>query len=582
MLVGITFIAFDYAKSFDELLAGASIFDAIGNLFVPILGLIMLSSALAVLTSTLQGYRFCRSAQVLAIFTFLTINLWSLKVGFAAQIRDLMILERLTLAGGVGLLTLIASGYLASRFRNNIPWIDAAKRPIFKLTIMTLGLSFSSLFLAHVLRPTLPAGLSDRKPNIIMVTFDTLSAHNLALYGYSRNTAPNIENFAKDCIVFDDFRTNYSTTGLAHSALQGVLAPPLGKPNHVTNPGIFGILAQAYPYQGYYGYYPAPFYFKRTLPYNRITRSGEESLLYRLLNRLFPARSLVYTSHLLSAEFHSYWPFNSEYDDDIFWRTNHFPSRLSFQAALNHLKAHPEGSFVWVHTWEPHYPYWPDADLAHKFGPWSATPPEFINRLYFPSQQPWVDELTNRYDAYIATADRNFGHFLSELKAQGIYDNSILIVGADHGESHSQGFIGHSGGAIVESITQIPMLIHPPGRKGQTRVAVRACQLDLAPTLLDLLGFPPSATLPGQSLLPFIKNPQLKDSRILFSISYSAYLGEGGDIALYKDHYKVVYRSDDPSKVSLFNLQNDPQAQKDIAAKHPDLVEEIMTESGAR
>ena len=180
----------------------------------------------------------------------------------------------------------------------------------------------------------------------------------------------------------------------------------------------------------------------------------------------------------------------------------------------------------------------------------------------------------------VLTADSMFGEFLAELKARGQYDNSYLIVAADHGESLDNGFVGHSGPSVLEDITHVPFIIHPPGNQEQKRINTLGANIDITPTILDLLGIEKLASMMGESLLPYVQDPTKENDRIRFTVSFSAIYGKPGEVALYWKNYKVIYLNHDRYKVKLFDLESDPGATVDISAKRPQIVEKMMKLGG--
>jgi arylsulfatase A-like enzyme/Flp pilus assembly protein TadD len=139
--------------------------------------------------------------------------------------------------------------------------------------------------------------------------------------------------------------------------------------------------------------------------------------------------------------------------------------------------------FLWFHLWDAHDPY---------------NPPEPF-RSRFPGAP---------YNGSIAYADSTVGKLLDYLRSQGLYDNALIAVAADHGESlGDHGELTHSI-FLYDSTIHVPLLLKLPGNRfvGQ-RVNAAASLVDLAPTLLEALGQKPPPAMQGRSLLPLIGNP---------------------------------------------------------------------------
>ena len=168
------------------------------------------------------------------------------------------------------------------------------------------------------------------------------------------------------------------------------------------------------------------------------------------------------------------------------------------------------------------------------------------------------------------------GWFIEQLKKNGLYDTSYLILGADHGESFERGWLGHSGWPLMEAVTHVPLVIHRPIDRNEIRVQTLAQQLDLAPTVLDMLGLPIPQQMQGESLLPYIAQPDRLSERYKFSISLMALTGEGGQLAVFWKTFKLMFLSTDHTVVRLYDLFEDPEAATDIAKENPQLVQEMM------
>jgi choline-sulfatase len=140
--------------------------------------------------------------------------------------------------------------------------------------------------------------------------------------------------------------------------------------------------------------------------------------------------------------------------------------------------------FLWFHLWDAHDPYNPPEPFRSRF---PGTP----------------------YNGCIAYVDATVGKLIDYLRSQGLYDNSLIAVAADHGESlGDHGELTHSI-FLYDSTIHVPLVIKLPGNRfaGQ-RVNAAASLVDLAPTVLEALGQTPPPAMQGRSLLPLIGNPQ--------------------------------------------------------------------------
>lgn len=161
------------------------------------------------------------------------------------------------------------------------------------------------------------------------------------------------------------------------------------------------------------------------------------------------------------------------------------PADQTTESAAAWIKAHAgERWFLLVQLMDPHRPYQPHPEF------------NFGNRFI------------DLYDMEIAFTDRAIGSLLKDLAAAGLDRKTIVIVNADHGEGvfdKNEDFVGHGGGVLPE-IVRVPLILSwPGGPKG--RVISALCRnLDIMPTILDLLGIPAPPGLAGRSLVSEIKS----------------------------------------------------------------------------
>jgi arylsulfatase A-like enzyme len=572
------FLVLDFAKRADDLLYGLSLPELATNAGVVALFSWPLGLLLALLTLGMERAGALRAAHALAAFAFLSVQLWSLKVGLASVLQAYPGPTRTRMAALAFVVVLAASLALARRLPRRWSGLqDRAGAILGGWAVLTaLGLLAG---LAGQTSPPQGPGSPPQgpggKPNVILVTMDALSAQRTSVYGYGRQTTPNLARLASESIVFERMHSNFNVTGLALPSFNGYLsAAPQG-------PTLAASLAQAgYPHRAFFSFWAPELFFLHDFTDSALTRRAMLGSTYAALRRLFSERQLRWWAGLGSEESQYYNPYTPRYHDDIFWQKLHYPPQVSLQEGLNDLRAHPSGAFVWIHLWPPHFPYVPDEDVKGMFGPVPDDLIPFVNAAYAPDMDDYVERMGNLYDAGVYSVDRQLGVFLEALKREGLYDSSLLIVAADHGESFERGYVGHSGWPVMEPITHIPFLIHRPGEKAGIRVATLAQQLDIAPTILDLLGLPIPSSMHGESLLPYIEDPKRLSQRYKVSISLLASSGEGGQVAVYWKTFKLMFLSNDRSVYRLYDLFADPEAGKDIAAQHPELVSEMMSRMG--
>ncbi|HTJ41285.1 MAG TPA: sulfatase [Kofleriaceae bacterium] len=182
-----------------------------------------------------------------------------------------------------------------------------------------------------------------------------------------------------------------------------------------------------------------------------------------------------------------------------------------------------------------------------------------------------IQRLRAIYDSAVSYQDARLGDFVAQLQKWGIYDQTLLIVTADHGEEmFEHGRCGHGGG-LVETLVRVPLLIHYPARfPGGAVVDEGAEGVDLVPTILASVGLPPPFQAQGDALrdLAFgVGRGWVRPSYTsMFEFAHTMRLGT------WK---ATVGRSGTPA---LYDLSVDPWEQTDVAADHP-IERRFMTDA---
>ncbi|MGH9460647.1 MAG: sulfatase family protein, partial [Vicinamibacteria bacterium] len=155
--------------------------------------------------------------------------------------------------------------------------------------------------------------------------------------------------------------------------------------------------------------------------------------------------------------------------------------------------------FLFMHLLDPHWPYLPPKEFLERFGPRPrdiSDLQDLILRAEPPPSETERDEIIRLYDGEIAFTDQELGRFFEELKALGLYDNSLIIVTADHGEAfYEHGHWQHSQ-TLYEEIIRIPMIVKWPGDSLKGRIRAQVSQVDVFPSVLQAAGIETPATGP--------------------------------------------------------------------------------------
>lgn len=262
-----------------------------------------------------------------------------------------------------------------------------------------------------------------------------------------------------------------------------------------------------------------------------------------------------------------------------------FRPTATFDQAKQVLANLPDGYFFWIHAITPHNPYLPDMADRERFLPNSESntyEEESGNRWkphYPPNQQSLVNQRRLRYDEFIATADRAFGAFMSEMENNGKLQNTTVIVSADHGESFEGGVYQHSSSYLTRPVIHIPLIVRTSGQQDSRIVSVVADQTSLAPTILELAGVPKPDWMYGPSLVPWLTG---KGEGVGEGIAFTQYVERNsvfkllhhGSIGVLDGQYEYVYYLDTP-KSELRPLNEAQIWNLDRSAEHPERAAQL-------
>jgi arylsulfatase A-like enzyme len=225
--------------------------------------------------------------------------------------------------------------------------------------------------------------------------------------------------------------------------------------------------------------------------------------------------------------------------------------------------------FLYVHTADPHWPYTPPESERERLA--AQVPPGagYALSLSAPGRPPGEvrREVSQLYDAEIAFNDESFGRLIEKLHELGLDAETLVILLSDHGEGFDEhGSYRHGRTLFAEEI-RIPLVIRFPGGVGSGRVVEAvARQVDLLPTILDVVGVPAPVGLAGRSLLAaaLATSPQAEPDGTF------AYLDRGGRIveAAIEDGRKLIrFRVEGRGApgIGLFDLATDPGETRDLA-----------------
>lgn len=387
--------------------------------------------------------------------------------------------------------------------------------------------------------------------NVLLIVIDTLRADHLGVYGYERETSPEIDRWAKKGVVFERaYATSSWTVPSVGSMLTGLLPAQHGG---------------GFPIEG------RPNVYQRT----RVGR-GVTSIAELLRAEGFSTLGIVNNPFLkphfgLAEGFDTY-----HYDEE------REGAAAAVRRAAVWMEEHGDGPFfVLTHFMEPHLPYRPPAPFRGRFTgepeprDWKKLPSlEELRRLGASLPQEKVDFYVGRYDEEIAHISSEIGRLLDGLGER--WEDTLVILTSDHGEElldHGSFDHGHT---LKQELLQVPLILWAPELEAG-RVAAPVSLLDLPPTILEALDRPVDALGPAtlsRSLWELARGHE--DERDGAIVAECVLFGRERK-ALIRWPYKLTLRPDDGSR-RLVDLDTDPLEKRDLAAVEPDIADRMEAE----
>ena len=269
-----------------------------------------------------------------------------------------------------------------------------------------------------------------------------------------------------------------------------------------------------------------------------------------------------------------------KYHDEIPQR-----EREAFEAVLTSVSSNPAGgNFHFIALDSTHYGYhWPeDFELPYK---------EFYDQSTVPAfpDEEEIDLIKKRYYNSLGWVDFQIGEFVAQLKKQGRYENSLIIITGDHGEEFYENGSWFHSSSLLPAQTQVPLFIKWPKGVGAPEHP-SASHLDLVPTLSHFLSVPLASNHPGISLL----DPPVGERT---QISFACNTGISGVcMGWYREDWVATFRWENPFSPDLPNriyldslfgpdgerifLEKPSQWENLLFERFPDAPNRLFTEFG--
>lgn len=387
---------------------------------------------------------------------------------------------------------------------------------------------------------------------VVLVSCDTLRADHLSCYGYFRETTPHLDALAKDGVLFENAIAVETWTLPSHASMFTGLYPK----HHGVTPN--ANLAES----------------TLTLPEALREAGYVNGGFIGFTFWLYPWRGF---SHGFDVYNTPEWRFRNIQD------THRFA-----ESWLGALQA--PNFFLFLHNFDVHskpakqfdgLPYGPDDASFLHFAKEFENPPTFarpgrdivdaeafltaVNAGEIAMTQEESDYCRALYDDALRMVDASLGETFASLKQRGLYDRALIIVTSDHGEEFGEhGTYGH--GNVYEPSLHIPMIVKFPNTEfAGSRFNPVVEQVDIMPTILDVVGAPIPEGLDGKSLYRMLRKEEGPKA-----------MGFGQRFThktVRENEWKLVRTR--PGAYELYNLAQDPAEKNDLAASQQAQVERM-------
>ncbi len=421
---------------------------------------------------------------------------------------------------------------------------------------------------AGTVRPGSSSAPEDSRPNLILISVDTLRADHLGAYGYDRDTSPHLDALVRQGILFEHAYSSASWTLPAHATLltgldpmvHGALTERSGLPREIDTLAdqlrAAGYRTEAWVGTSPYGYVGAAYGLSsgfddyRHYPHPKRHRAS-------LIARAVDGTILAWLGHDMANG-------HDEVDSVIDWLCG--ADRRPF--------------FVFIHFYDVHsktfrLPYEAPGPFRDRFCPGAPDgfggcrgglcASELLHAMASGQEPPFdaaeLDVVRCLYDGAIAFVDDEVGRLLAFVDESGLGVRTVVVVTADHGEAFFEhGVPLHL--TLHDEITRVPLIVRVPGGVAGKRAHGLVGLKDVAPTLLELAGIT-KKLMQGVSLVPVLREWSVEHEDAVVSVSLRDAAIRDGDLKYIDRGLEKTRRGPAPE---LYRLSDDPHERDDRIA----------------
>lgn len=442
----------------------------------------------------------------------------------------------------------------------------------------SLAIQWKSIYAS---RTAMKAG-SGKAPNIVIILIDALRYDGIHCNGNERNTTPAIDSLMRQSVRFDlAFAQGNCTMPSVASIMTGLYPPQ--HTVYFTGNSMLPSEIETFPDSfGKYGYKTAAFSgnvvvsdksgFARGFDYFHYVPS------YRFYKKSFHGTLTAWARELFVWALHTDRKQYPLTDDGVL--LNNALHWISDQNGRSPV-------LVYIHLISTHFPYAPLQYYDEMFGSkqvpgadydslFASVKKDFDEGKRISSSDKNVMKLMNLYDSRIRYVDDRIGEFIDGMRRIGMFDDSIIVICADHGEEFGdQGGIFHEKG-FGNAVLHVPLAFRFPHGEGAKRIGQPVPLFSIFPTLADYVRAPAPENIPAKSLMPLINGTATSYPDPIFTITRI-------DDIIYETIISWPWKLKRESgkgrdMLHLYDIEKDFNETRDIASTEPSTVKRLSAE----
>jgi arylsulfatase A-like enzyme len=445
--------------------------------------------------------------------------------------------------------------------------------------------------------------MTESRLNVIVMVLDALRARNVSCYGYNKETTPNIDKLAATGIKFEKAYCTINTTDPSLTTIfTGMFPLRHGITNHgarvsseeIDNFNRSGIKTLPEMLKNH-GYATCCVDWLGRWHKKGYDKYSEEDAKPNAQKKFATSMSRRY--HQLPKAVR--WVVRNVYKR---FQPQQLTAERYTDLAIDFLNNATEPFFIFLHYWGTHIPYQAPKDIAARFRDAGKSTTEiktiidsiqnaeykdyFANNLFYGARDPL--DVIAKYDGAAYYVDQQIGRLVQSLKEKGIFDNTLIIVTADHGESLIEHGIYFDHHGLYQEIMHVPLVMCCPSVITKaSRIPDPIQHIDLFPTILDLTGCKQGpGSIDGQSLRPRLDGTPYKSRDYIYTEEFN----RERRTAISDGHFKLIFTPSGEvavceicgrphgDAVELYDLANDPAETTNAASRYPDTVKQLSAE----